>query len=222
MLYTLIFTLFKKKRRRQSQDLSAESNERLMARYQGGDETAFQLLLTRLERPLFFFILRLISREEVARELVQETFLRVIKHAHRYQPTAMVTTWTYTIAKNLCIDTLRKQRMREISLDQPLKEGEDFTLMSLIQGQSEDGLERAHAHQIEERIQSALQEMNSEQREVFLLREIQGYKFHEIATITGQSENTIKSRMRYALKALRGRLQEYQDEIDLSRERGGA
>lgn len=219
MLYTLILALFRK--RRSSQSLEEESNESLMLLYQQGDEVAFQILMNRLERPLFFFILRLISSDEMARDILQDTFLRVVKHAQKYEPSATVKTWVYTIARNLSIDQLRKRRMTVVSLDQPLKSGENFMLSTFIPVKGEDVLDQVNAKQIAARVEYALTQINSDQREVFLLREVQGYKFHEIAKILNQSENTIKSRMRYALQALRTHLSEYQTQIPSLIKEGG-
>jgi RNA polymerase sigma-70 factor, ECF subfamily len=210
MLYAFPFIIFKRNRHRKP-IWSDCSNEELMHHYQQGQEEAFAHLIQRLERPLYFYILRLVPHQELARDLVQDTFLRVVKHAHRYETKALVSTWVYTIARNLCIDHLRKKRGKEISLDQPLSGEDDFNFHSILASQSHDGdgLQHSSQKQTMQRIEHALSQINHDQKEVFILRELKGYKFHEIAEILGESENTIKSRMRYALKSLQAHLSEY-------------
>ena len=208
MLYAFPFILFKNRRQKRP-NYEDCSNEELMQFYQQGHQQAFAHLMQRLERPLYFYIMRLVHSSELARDLVQDTFLRVVKHAQRYQQQALVKTWVYTIARNLCIDHLRKKRGREISLDQPQGSSDDFNLHLVLPTSTDDGLQHSSQTQTMQRVEEALSQINPSQREVFILREIQGYKFHEIADILGESENTIKSRMRYALKALQAQLSDY-------------
>lgn len=187
------------------------SDEELMARYKEGDARAFELLLKRHEGPVFRFIFRMVKNREKANDLLQETFLRVVKNAKRYSAKAKFTTWLYTIARNQCIDALRKAKhRRHPSLDQPHgADPEGRTLMEKLPGRSPDGFERTDAGELRERIDAALTRLSEEQREVFVMREFQRLKFKDIAVIVGVSENTIKSRMRYALENLRLALADY-------------
>src|SRR5690554_5607341 len=77
------------------------SDEQLMLAYAGGDMAAFEELVGRHERALFYYILRSCGRTELAEEILQEVFLKVIKASDRYEPSAKFTTWVYTIARNL-------------------------------------------------------------------------------------------------------------------------
>lgn len=187
------------------------SDEELMARYKEGDARAFEQLLQRHERPVFRFIFRMVKHRELANDLLQETFLRVVKNASRYSHKAKFTTWLYTIARNQCIDALRKaSHRRHPSLDQPYRgDPEGRTLMEKLPGRGEDGFDRTDAHEVRGRIEDALAQLSEEQREVFVMREFQRLKFKDIAVVVGVSENTIKSRMRYALENLRLALADY-------------
>ena len=193
------------------------SDEDLMERFRDGDARAFETLLERHERKIFNFIFRFVRDRELANDLLQETFLRVVKNAKRYSRKAKFTTWLYTIARNQCIDALRRlQHRRHKSLGQPTgKDADGPTLLERVAGKSPDGLERTDAHQISARVSAAIDELSEEQREVFVMREIMQLKFKEIADVVGTSENTIKSRMRYALENLRLALADYAPNADV-------
>ena len=205
-LYMFVFGIFSRRRRR---SLDSLSNEELIAEFNQGRLEAFELLVNRFERPLFFYTLRRIQNDEAARDVVQETFLKLTQHAHRYDPNSPLSAWLYTIARNKCIDYLRKRRHREVSIDQSIGADEDVNLHYFLQDDGPDGVELAEAREIALRIDTALQEINSDQREIFLLREVHGLKFVEIADLLSISENTVKSRMRYALESLRKHLDDF-------------
>ena len=186
--------------------LDEASEEQLMVLYQKGNEDAFMVLTEKLQRPLYFYIYRLVRNAEMAQDLVQDTLIKMVRNYQSYRPQAKLRPWVYTIARNLCIDFFRKKRLKEVSLDQPFKNTDSFSLLDCLENTQNNGFDFVHRQEVRSRIQSALEEINPDQREVFLLKEVHGFKFHEIATLLGESENTIKSRMRYALKALRVRL----------------
>lgn len=195
------------------ESLEDMSDEDLMRVYAGGDPAAFELLLKRHERGIFNFILRSCGRRDLAEELLQETFMRVIKSASRYKETAKFTTWVYTIARNLCIDRARKKSGKhEYSLDKPLgsddEAGATF-LDRVVDDASSTSTSSDRAH-FRERVGVALDELPDEQREVFLMRQVSGLKFREISEVLDVPVPTVKSRMRYALKHLRGRLAMYE------------
>lgn len=194
------------------------SDEELMTRYaHSGDLEAFSTLVTRHERPLYNFILRSCRREDLAQELLQDTFMRVIQSAARYQQSARFTTWIYTIARNLCIDHARKHARRtEISLDQPLYNSDDTTnapsrLDSLADTNARSASTNHERAEFRNHLLAALDALPEEQREVFIMREISGLRFQDIAEITGCPLPTTKSRMRYALEALRLHLAAYKN-----------
>ncbi|MFH1812305.1 MAG: RNA polymerase sigma factor [Pseudomonadota bacterium] len=184
------------------------ADEVLMLRYQKGDARAFALLLDRHRRGVFHFALRFLGQRESAEDALQEIFLRVVKNAARYEKRAKFTTWLYTIARNYCIDASRKARYRRTtSLDSPTgADGEGQPLVDRIEGTVPEPDRDAHNRRLRAAMQLAIDSLGEEQREVFLLREHGGLQFKEIGDITGVSENTVKSRMRYALEKLRDQL----------------
>lgn len=208
----LVLMVFRKRRPRAAGD----TDEDLMERFRDGDAGAFERLLERHQRGVYNFVYRFVNDVELANDLLQETFLRVIKGAPGYSRKARFTTWMYTIARNQCIDALRKARYRRTaSLDatSPDGEGEGRSLMDRIPGDSEDAHDRTDAAEVGIRIQEAVALLSVEQREVFIMREFRQLQFKEIAAIVGVSENTIKSRMRYALENLRLALADYAVEL---------
>lgn len=192
------------------------ADEALMLRFQGGDRDAFTILVRRHKTAMYNFILRQVRLPSVAEDLVQDVFVRVVQSAGDFKHEARFSTWTYAIARNICIDHLRKMSLRRHpSLDERSSEGdgEGPTLgertADLRPGAS---VERAAiGAELGRLIPRAVENLPPDQREVFLLREIANLPFKEIATITGVPENTVKSRMRYALERLQQALSEYED-----------
>jgi RNA polymerase sigma-70 factor (ECF subfamily) len=188
-------------------------DEALMLRYQQGDRAAFAQLVRRHQTPLFNFALRQVRIPQVAEDVVQESFVRVVQNAADFKHEARFTTWVYTITRNLCIDHLRKRALRKHpSLDESRgEEGEGPTLGEQTADPRASVEREATGTELKERIARAVDTLPDEQREVFLMREIANLPFKEIADITGVPENTVKSRMRYALERLQEHLAEYED-----------
>ena len=190
------------------------ADEALMQRFRGGEAAAFRVLVKRHQDRVFNFVLRQVRSPETAQELVQETFLRVVKNADTFRSEARFTTWIFTIARNLCVDALRRQKHRNtVALDAPLRAGESegATLLDMVKDDQPGADHRLQDKRFSTALRGALDALPPEQREVFLMRELEGLKFREIADVVGVPENTIKSRMRYALEALRNHLSAFGD-----------
>ena len=190
-----------------------DSDESLMLRYRDGDVRAFELLVTRHRKALFNFILRFVRDTAQAEDVTQETFLRLVKGADAYERQAKFTTWLYTIARNLCVDAARRGKHRKAaSLDAPI--GDEDGSASLLDLVADGGAavdRQAQSRELAVRLRQAIEALPDEQREIFLLREVADLQFNEIANVIGCPENTVKSRMRYALEKLREALEEYRD-----------
>lgn len=191
------------------------TDEALMIRFQRGDKAAFAALVRRHQTPLYNFSLRHLRAQAAAEDVVQDAFVRVVQKAADFKHEARFTTWLYTIARNLCIDHLRKQVHRKHpSLDQA-KAGEGDGEGPTLGEQTADArasVERdATGSELKKRIAKAVETLPEEQREVFLMREVANLPFKEIAEVTGVPENTVKSRMRYALERLQQALSEYEE-----------
>lgn len=188
------------------------SDEALMLSFRDGDPRAFQELVGRHRRGLFNFLLRSVGNRSRAEELLQEVFLRVVRSKDRYERTAKLTTWLYTIARNLCVDESRRAKFRQtVSLDAP-RRGQEDDAPAMIDSVAADQVatdDAAAAPQIRDRIARAIGLLPDDQREVFLMRQVNGLSFKEIGDIVGAPENTVKSRMRYALEKLRQDLADF-------------
>ncbi|MCA3014065.1 MAG: RNA polymerase sigma factor [Myxococcaceae bacterium] len=190
------------------------ADEQLMLAFKSGDARAFGTLVARHRQPVFNFILRYVGHRQRAEDLLQETWLKVVRSSSEWEPKARFTTWVYTIARNLCVDSARKEAFRATdSLDAPAP-GDDGAegrargeLVADGAGQAPD--RAAYNARLRPLLERAIRSLPAEQREVFLLREYQGLGFKEIAEVTGVNENTVKSRMRYALEGLRRKLAEW-------------
>ncbi len=174
-----------------------------MLRFQAGDARAFEVLVRRHRTPVFSFLLRLTGDRGRAEDLCQETFLKVVKASAGWQERARFTTWLFSIARNLAVDEARRMSFRRA---EPLDAGpgEPPRPEPTSDAPAPDAL--ADAALVRPQLEAALAALPPEQREVFLLREHAGLRFAEIAEVTGAPENTVKSRMRYALEALRAAL----------------
>jgi len=182
-----------------------------MAAYQEGDLAAFAELVDRHEKRLWNFLRRFVRDEATAEDLLQEVFLRVVKSAADWQPSAKVSTWLFTIARNLCTDQARRAEFRRTeSLDQVKAGDGDSGLRRIdrVAAASGDAETEAMGREIASLVDRAVGELPLEQREVFLMREVMDMSFAEIAAQVGASEPTVKSRMRYALQRLRSKLGE--------------
>lgn len=190
-----------------------QADEDLMVMYQQGEVRAFEILLGRHRKSVYNFILRFVGDKETAEDLLQETFMRVIKGADAYKRQAKFTTWLYTIARNLCVDqTRRRKHRRHASLDAPMDTSDDSgSLMDVIAGSEMASDRKSVNKELFATMQRAIAGLSEEQREVFLMREFLDLPFKQIAEVVGVPENTVKSRMRYALEKLRLELDEYKD-----------
>ena len=169
-----------------------------MGRYRRGDGGAFGVLVQRHRARVFAFVLRLTQDRARAEDVLQETWLRVVRGAASYTPTARFTTWVYTIARNACVDGARRDVHRATDVLQEEPADTETPWSSPERGASSAELRRL--------LEAAVATLPPEQREVFLLREVAGVPFADIAAVTGAPEPTVKSRMRYALEALRKQL----------------
>lgn len=174
-----------------------------MRRFQAGEARAFEALLRRHRSAVFQFVLRFVGNRSRAEDVLQETWLKVVRSAPQYEPRARFTTWVFTIARNLCVDAQRREVFRSMESLEGAEEGERPLGESVADGGVSDPERTAHAARLRPAIEAALAGLPDEQREVFVMREYAGLAFKEIATATNTPENTVKSRMRYALEGLR-------------------
>ena len=168
--------------------------------------------MRRHQTPLYNFILRSVRHPQTAEEVHQDAWLRILQGARDFQRASKFTTWAYTVARNLCIDHARKAVLRRHpSLDQPSGDEDGPSLGEVLPDRGAAVDRAAIGNELQGRIAAAIEALPPDQREVFLMREYSNLQFKEIADIVGAPENTVKSRMRYALERLQQALAEYED-----------
>src|SRR5690606_4125033 len=175
-------------------------DDTLMQAWAGGDASAFESLYARHRLPLFRFLQGHVRDRALAEELFQDVWQRVIAARDGWRPDAPFGAWLYRIAHNRLADHWRAQKHRP-----PAPLDADQRTAALASG---DDPER-HASRVEEsaRLYRALDELPPEQREAVLLRLHGELPLEEIGRITGVGRETVKSRLRYAMDRLRGRLE---------------
>jgi RNA polymerase sigma-70 factor (ECF subfamily) len=187
-------------------ELSMEADEALVLRYQRGDVAGFEALLDRHRAGVFRFLARFVGDRSRAEDLAQDCWMRVIAAAPRWQERARFKTWLYAVARNLAADEARRAAHRQHrSLDAPVAGSSPWD--SIADG-ARSPEELADDALVRPALAHAIAALPPEQREVFLLREYEGIPFADIAEITGAPVPTVKSRMRYALEALRRSLED--------------
>jgi RNA polymerase sigma-70 factor (ECF subfamily) len=169
--------------------------------------------MKRHEVGLFNFILRSVRDRATAEEILQDTWIRVLSGLKDFQRASKFSTWVYTVARNLCIDQARKAVLRRHpSLDQSSRGSDEGpTLGEVLPDKGPRADRGAISSELQTQLMQAIRDLPEDQREVFMLREYGALPFKEIADIVGAPENTVKSRMRYALERLQSALAEYED-----------
>jgi RNA polymerase sigma-70 factor (ECF subfamily) len=165
-----------------------------------GRQEMFAVLLERYQKPIFNFIYRFYGNYDLAQELTQETFLRCYQFLKSYDPKRKFSTWLYTVAKNLCIDELKKQRAaREISIDDALS-AVDARDVEEAAGRNQQL--QCIRREEDFRLLEALQELPGPARTVLLLHYFQGLAYQEIGEALDLPVSTVKIRIFRAKKTL--------------------
>lgn len=180
------------------------SDEDLLFALQGGHADSLGLLVARWEGPLFRFVSRLVDRPDDARDICQETFLRILDKADAFRAGARFSTWMYQIALNLCRDqTRRKRRWGRIMTAPSIAETDTVREHPAPETTATNPVAAYQQTERRSAVRGALAALPHDQREVLLLKEYEGLKFREIAEVLGVPESTVKSRMYAALDAMR-------------------
>ena len=179
------------------------TDEELVARSIGGDHDSFNQLILRWERPIYALAYRTIGREEEARDVCQETFLRAFRALPKFRREAKFSSWIYRIALNLCRDWARKERRTPVV--QP-PEDMDLIEMAAAAEPSESIEDLVARKDMAERVEQAMTRLPEEQRTAIVLKEYHGLTFQEIADLQGCPLSTVKTRLYQGLTVLRREL----------------
>jgi RNA polymerase sigma-70 factor (ECF subfamily) len=184
----------------------AFTDEELVAQSLGGDTESFNQLILRWERPIYALAYRVIGREEDARDVCQEAFLRAFRGLAAFKGQAKFSSWLYRITLNLCRDWMRRERRTPLVA---VPEGVDLVEMADDRQARVDTVEdlvtRRDLSRAVEKLMRALPE---EQRTAIILKEYEGLTFQEIADLMGCPLSTVKTRLYQGLTVLRRQLQQ--------------
>ena len=180
------------------------TDEELVARSMAGDLESFNQLVLRWERPIYALAYRVIGRDEDARDVCQDTFLRAFRALPGFKGQAKFSSWLYRIALNLCRDWIRRKKRTPL-VDLP--EGTDLGDMAADQGPAESIEDLVARREMSGLVAEGMQRLPEEQRTAIILKEFHGLTFQEIAELQGCPLSTVKTRLYQGLGELRRHLE---------------
>lgn len=187
-----------------------ETDINLVKRTRNGDRRAFNELVTRYQRRLFGVCFAMVRNHDDAMDLVQESFVRAYRNLDRFEGNSTFYTWIYRIAKNVCIDHLRKaQRQRTVDYDDAVGRDEDSESSILPPRLDVNPAQVLGRKELMEKIEKAINDLSPKHREIILLREVEGMAYSEIAEVLEISIGTVMSRLFFARKNLQNALADY-------------
>ncbi len=173
----------------------------------------FDALVAKYEKRIFNLIYRLLGDYEEAADLTQETFINAYKHYDQFRGDSRVFTWLYQIARNHCINRIRRRdrlkALRLESLDQPQELDDKEAAPREIPDWANSPERVLEDRELQERIVAAVASLSIEYREIILLREYQHLSYNEIVEATGLSLENVKTRLSRARGMLRRKLEPY-------------
>jgi RNA polymerase sigma-70 factor (ECF subfamily) len=181
------------------ESLRTSDDSAVVEAFLAGEYRAFEEIVARYHVRLINFVYRTIGDREKAEDLVQEVFIRVYRHLHRFDRGKKFSTWVYTIASNLAKNELRNRSRNPLVLFQAIKrnwDDEDRPLQFEDSASRPDDLYRKR--HLREAVEAAVARLPEHHRQVFVLRELEGKSYEEIAEITACNLGTVKSRLNRA------------------------
>ena len=188
----------------QATDTHTDDTHEIFNRCSRGDRSAFRTVVNMYQQYAFSLAFRILCNEEDAKDIVQETFVRLWKNIHRYDHTIKFTTWMYTIVSNLCYDSLRS-RKRQIHV---LSDSIDSIFVETMAGRGDPGQILTNK-ELGDMITLLAERLPPRQRIVFILRDVQGLSVREVSDILDMNENSVKTNLVYARRAIRVKLEQY-------------
>lgn len=189
------------------ENFAKKTDEELVDLAQRGSEDAFNQLVLRWERPIFALAYRTLGREDDARDVCQEAFLRAYRALRGFKGQAKFSSWLYRITLNLCRDWMRKQRRTPVS---QVPEGLE---LSDLAGEEPDAVsveDLVARREMSAAVAKVMAMLPDEQRTAIILKEYHGLTFQEIAEMLGCPLSTVKTRLYQGLTVLRRNLQRQQ------------
>jgi RNA polymerase sigma-70 factor (ECF subfamily) len=187
-------------------DLTTATDQEVVESARDGAEAAHRELVRRYQRPVFSLIYRMVRDRELAEDLAQETFVKVLNALNRYRPEFKFSSWVFKIANNAAIDHLRKKELDTLSLEG----GPDATTVDRIEATTlqigdtaESPLEELEARELGAAIEQAIGRLRPEYRSCIMLRHVEGRPYEEIAEMLELPLGTVKTYIHRARAELR-------------------
>ena len=186
--------------------------KQLVKRAQAGDKQAFGALVRTYQRRIFRLAMGMVRNEDDALDIAQETFVKAHRNLDRFKGDAAFYTWLYRIAKNLCIDHLRKRRGEQVEYDDGVgrDDAAQGDTLGLDAPSKRDGpSKRLMNSELGAQLHAALQTLSEDHREILLLREVEGLSYEELAETLEIKKGTVMSRLFHARKKMQAALAGY-------------
>ena len=187
-------------------DLRAATDQEVVAIARTRDEAACRELVRRYERPVFSLLYRMVRNRELAEDLAQETFIKVMNALDSYRPEYKFSSWVFKIANNAAIDHLRKRELDTLSLEgSPHADTPQMVERTTLQigERAETALEAVEHKELGGEIERAIAKLRPEYRVCILLRHVEGRAYEEIAEILDLPLGTVKTYIHRARNELR-------------------
>lgn len=185
---------------------AALSDQDVVLHAVAGREAAYRELIRRYQRPIFALLFRMVRDRELAEDLAQETFIKVLNAIDSYRPEFKFSSWIFKIANNTAIDHLRRRSLDTLSLDgsphAQTADAVEATTLQISDG-AESQLEEVTARELGEQIESAIAELRPEYRACILLRHVEGRPYEEISEMLDLPLGTVKTYIHRARNELR-------------------
>jgi RNA polymerase sigma-70 factor, ECF subfamily len=182
----------------------------LMLRVKQGDSGAFAELVDKYKQPVMNLVYRMLRDATEAEDLAQNVFVQVYKSAHRYEVSSKFSTWLFTIARNLCLNEIRRRsRHPADSMEAPHPEQEDQPWQQFEDKKTASPPENLLRGELAEKIEQALAELPENQRMAILLCRQDELSYEEIARVVGCSLSATKSLIHRGRETLKEKLKPY-------------
>lgn len=182
----------------------------LVDRFKGGDQTAFDEMVSRYWDRIYSMVNQLLRNQQDAEEVTQDAFIRAHRGLSNFRGESAFSTWLYQIATNLARNRYwywwRRKRDKSVSFDAPIGADNDTTLADLIPAEVETPDDITVTQEFVNRIALGMEKLGAKHREILILRNIKNLSYEEIAGILGISVGTVKSRIARARESLRAKL----------------
>ena len=200
-------------RNRRMSQLQDQTDEMLMADLAAGDRSAFETLVRRYQQDIFRFCLHYVRDIEQAKELAQETFLRVYTARERFDPARSFKPWLLCISRNLCLNELkRKKTVRMETLEEYVSSSRDDS-GDLMHSNADNADQRLMSAERHKALLTAVEALPAEACEIVKLRYFERLSAKEIADIVDSTEGAVRTRLHRILKQLRVTCEQFIEDV---------